>query len=47
MWVKVIVATIPAGILGLLLDDWMDKYAKTPAVIAVALIVYGVLFILV
>ncbi len=47
MWVKVIVATLPAGILGLLLDDWMDKYAKTPAVIAVALIVYGVLFILV
>ena len=47
MWVKVIVATIPAGILGLFLDDWMDKYAHTPAVIAIALIVYGVLFILV
>ena len=47
IWAKVIVATLPAAVLGLLLDDWMDKYAHTPAVIAVALIVYGVLFILV
>ncbi|MCR5215297.1 MAG: undecaprenyl-diphosphate phosphatase [Eubacterium sp.] len=47
MWIKVIVATIPAGILGLILDDWMEKYAHTPAVIAVALIVYGILFIVI
>ena len=47
LWTKVIVATIPAAVIGLLLDDWMDKYAHTPGVIAVALIVYGVLFILV
>jgi len=47
IWTKVIVATLPAAVLGLLLDDWMDKYAHTPAVIAVALIVYGVLFILI
>ena len=47
MWVKVIVATVPAGIIGILLDDWMDTYAHTPAVIAVALIVYGILFILI
>ena len=47
MWVKVLVATIPAGIIGILLDDWMEKYAHTPAVIAVALIVYGVLFVVI
>ncbi len=47
MWLKVIVATVPAGILGIFLDDWMDDYAHTPAVIAVALIVYGILFILI
>ena len=47
MWLKVIVATLPAGVIGLLLDDWMEKYAHTPIVIAVALIVYGVLFILI
>ena len=47
MWLKVIVATIPAGVVGLLLDKFMNTYAETPIVIAVALIVYGVLFILV
>ena len=47
LWLKVIIATIPAAVMGLLLDDWMDKYAHTPGVIAVALIVYGILFILV
>ena len=47
LWLKVIVATIPAGILGILLDDWMDKYAHNAPVIAVALIVYGVMFILI
>ena len=47
LWTKVIVATLPAAVLGLLLDDWMDKYAHTAGVIAIALIVYGALFILV
>lgn len=47
LWLKVIVATIPAGVIGLLLDDWMDKYAHNAPVIAVQLIVFGVLFILV
>ncbi|MCR5103835.1 MAG: undecaprenyl-diphosphate phosphatase [Eubacterium sp.] len=47
MWLKVIVASLPAAVIGLLLDDWMDTYAHNAPVIAVALIVYGVLFILV
>ena len=47
IWLKVIVATIPAAVIGLLLDDWMDKYAHNAVVIAVQLIVFGVLFILV
>ena len=47
MWVKVIVATIPAAIIGLLLDDFMDAHAHTAWVIAIALIVYGVAFIFV
>ena len=47
MWLKVIVATIPAAVFGILLDDWMEKYAHNGPVIAVALIVYGILFILV
>ena len=47
MWVKVIVATIPAAVVGLILDDWMEKYAHNGLVISVALMVYGILFILV
>ena len=47
LWSKVLVATIPAAVIGLLLDDWMDKYAHTAGVIAVVLIVYGILFILI
>lgn len=47
LWVKVIVGCIPAGIAGLLLDDLIDGVLSAPFVIAVALIVYGVIFILV
>lgn len=47
LWIKVIIGCIPAGILGLLLDDIIDKYLSSPFVVAVTLIVYGVIFILV
>ena len=43
---NIIVATIPAGIAGVLLDDFIDAKFSTPVVVAVALIVYGVLFII-
>ncbi len=47
MWLKVIVATIPAGVLGLLLDDWLEANFGTPIVIAIMLILYGIFFIIV
>ena len=47
LWIKVIVGCIPAGIAGLLLDDLIDSTLSAPFVIAVALIVYGIIFILV
>jgi undecaprenyl-diphosphatase len=47
LWFKVIVAVIPSVILGLLLDDWMDEHLYNHVVVAIALIVYGVAFILV
>lgn len=47
LWGKVIVGAIPAAILGLLLDDLLDKYLYNYVVVAAALIVYGVLFIVV
>lgn len=47
LWFKVIAAIIPSGIVGILLDDWMDAHLHNGIVVAIALIVYGVAFILV
>lgn len=46
LWLKVIVAILPIGVIGLLVDDWVTEHFYTPTVIAIALIFYGVLFIL-
>lgn len=45
LWGKVLVASIPAAVVGLIIDDLVDEVLSTPMVIAIALIVYGVLFI--
>lgn len=47
MWIKVLIASVPAGVVGVLFDDVLDRvfYKKVPVVIM--LILYGVLFILV
>ena len=45
-WGKVLVGSIPAAVLGLLLDDILDKNLYNFIVVAVALIVYGIIFIL-
>lgn len=45
-WIKVIIGVIPAGVLGVLLNDWFDAHLASPMVVAAALIVYGILFIL-
>ena len=47
LWFKVLVAIIPSGVVGILLDDWMDTHLHNGIVVAIALIVYGVAFILV
>jgi len=47
LWMKIIVACLPAGIIGILFDDWFDKYFYNWQVVALMLIVYGVLFIVV
>ena len=47
LWFKVVAAIIPSGLLGVLFDDWMDEHLHTGVVVALALIVYGVAFILV
>lgn len=47
LWYKVIVATIPAGVVGLLFDEYVEEHFMTATVVAVTLIIYGVLFIVV
>ena len=45
LWSKVLVASIPAAVAGLLLDDLIDDVLSVPVVIAAALILYGIAFI--
>ena len=47
LWFKIIVACVPAAVLGILLDDWMDAHLYNSVVVALMLIVYGVAFILI
>lgn len=47
LWSKVLVGCIPAGVVGILFDDFIDVYLYKPMVIALALIIYGIIFIIV
>lgn len=44
---KVVVALIPSSVVGILLDDFIDTHIGNYVVVALALVVYGVAFILV
>lgn len=46
LWIKIVVACIPAAVFGLLLDDWLDAHLYNGYVVAAMLIVYGILFIM-
>lgn len=47
LWFKIVVACIPAMVVGLPLDDWMEAHLHTPTVVALMLILYGVIFIII
>ena len=47
LWFKVVAAIIPSGVVGVLFDDWMDAHLHNAVVVSIALIVYGIAFILV
>lgn len=47
IWYKVIIGVIPAAVLGLLFDDWLNEHLYNYWTVAIMLIVYGVLFIVV
>ncbi len=47
LWGKILVACIPAAVLGLLFDDWIDEHFYNSVVVSLALIIYGVIFIVI
>ena len=47
LWLRVCVAVIPSAAVGVLLDDWLDEHLYNYVTVAIALIVYGILFILI
>ena len=47
LWSRILVGCLPAGGLGLLLDDFLEAHFGTPTTIAAMLILYGALFIIV
>ncbi|MDD6564205.1 MAG: undecaprenyl-diphosphate phosphatase [Clostridiales bacterium] len=46
MWFKVIVACIPAAVIGLLLNDYMERFENWQ-VVSLTLIIYGIAFIII
>lgn len=47
LWGKVIVGVLPAAVIGIIFDDFFDKHFYNYIVVSIALIIYGVLFIVV
>jgi undecaprenyl-diphosphatase len=47
MWIKIIIACVPAAVVGVLFDDKIDELFYHPIPVAIALIVVGVVFIIV
>ena len=47
LWFRVCVAVIPSAAVGVLLDDWLDEHLYNYVTVAIALVIYGILFILI
>ena len=45
LWTKIIIACIPAAIIGIAFDDLIDEYFYKPQMVAAALLVVGIIFI--
>lgn len=45
LWAKVVIAALPAAVLGILLDDWLEAHLHNFVAVALMLILYGVAFI--
>ena len=47
LWGKILVACIPAAIIGILFDDWLDEHLYNSIVVSLMLIIYGIAFIVI
>lgn len=45
LWGKILVACLPAAVIGILFDDWLDEHLYNSVVVSLALIIYGIVFI--
>ena len=45
MWIKIVIACLPAGIIGVAFNDTFEKLFYNPVSVAIALIVFGIAFI--
>lgn len=47
LWFKILVSCVPAAIIGVLFDDVFDAYFYNPTCVALALIIFGIAFIVI
>src|SRR5690554_4414615 len=47
LWFKIAIASIPAAVFGFLFDDMIEEALYNPITVALALIIYGLLFIII
>lgn len=47
LWFKILVACIPAAIVGLLFDDWLNAHLYNAVVVAIMLVLVGIAFIII
>lgn len=47
MWFKVLIACVPAAVVGLMFDDWLNEHLYNAWVVAIALILFGIAFIII
>lgn len=47
IWLKVIIACLPAAIIGLFFDDWLNEHLYNSITVTITLILYGILFIVI
>ncbi len=47
LWLKILISCVPAAVLGLLADDWIDAHFYNWQTVSVMLIVFGILFLII